>query len=230
MHQAIADGSGTEVSMSARAKAVVTLIVIQLVATTAVIFGRLAEIGLLKRALNGATVTLAEATRSDDRMRTLGVAYLLSLAASGLAWLIWQYRAHRRLRGSGIQNLQFTPGWGVGWWFVPIANLVMPYKAVRELWRAGDLSSGAFLQGRTTRTPIVSWWWAAFLGANLLARFGAGLGSDESIEDLLTRDYVLMVGSGLWIVSGIIAIMIVRGIDDRHAAISSRTVPVRPDV
>jgi hypothetical protein len=57
------------------------------------------------------------------------------------------------------------------------------------------------------------------------------VGSDESIEDLLTRDYVLIAGTVLWIVAGIIAIVIVREIDGRHVAIPSRTaVPARPDV
>jgi hypothetical protein len=146
MQQAIAEGSVEHVPSSGRAKAVVTFIVIQLLATTALIVGRVAEIGLLKRLRDGANVTLAEATGSDDRILTLAAVYLISLAASGLAWLMWQHRAHRRLRELGIQDLEFTPGWGVGWWFVPVANLFMPYKAVKELWRAGDLPSGTTVE------------------------------------------------------------------------------------
>lgn len=49
---------------------------------------------------------------------------------------MWIYRAHANLFAAGYQGLEYTPGWSVGWFFVPIASLFrrcgnwsMPAKA-----------------------------------------------------------------------------------------------------
>ncbi len=73
----------------------------------------------------------------------VGVVWLVSWLVAGIVWLTWQHRAHRQLRQLGTQGLQFTPGWGVGWWFVPVANLWKPYQAIKELWVASDPEKGA---------------------------------------------------------------------------------------
>ena len=37
--------------------------------------------------------------------------------------------------GAGAGGLRYTPGWAVGWLFVPFANLVVPYFVFTEIWR-----------------------------------------------------------------------------------------------
>ena len=78
--------------------------------------------------------------------------------ATIVVWMIWQHHATANLWARGFQSLQITPGWSVGWWFVPFANLVMPYVAVREV----DRRSRTDGQFRTDTGPV-GWWWAAFL-------------------------------------------------------------------
>ena len=58
-----------------------------------------------------------------------------------IAWCVWQHRAHANLWAFARSGLRFTPGWAVGWWFVPIASLWKPFEAVRELWKASDPGS-----------------------------------------------------------------------------------------
>lgn len=48
------------------------------------------------------------------------------------------YRANLNARALGAQGMRFSPGWTVGWFFVPVMNLFRPFQAVREVWKASD--------------------------------------------------------------------------------------------
>ena len=64
----------------------------------------------------------------------LGALVLNLLAA--VAFCVWIHRAASNLPALGRYGMKFTPGWCVGWFFIPFANLVKPFQAVKELWRA----------------------------------------------------------------------------------------------
>jgi len=74
-------------------------------------------------------------------------------------FLAWVYLASRNLPALGATGLRYRPGWSVGWFFVPFANLFMPYLVMKELWQA---SSGGFgTDWRSKRIPPVpAAWWA----------------------------------------------------------------------
>lgn len=91
----------------------------------------------------------------------------LALLATIVAWLLWQHRATANLWAWRLPDLTITPGWSVGWWFVPFASLVMPPVAVAELDRrsgAGSARSGAVLVGA---------WWLAWLATWIVPAVGA---------------------------------------------------------
>ncbi|HXJ65868.1 MAG TPA: hypothetical protein VNN79_19085, partial [Actinomycetota bacterium] len=55
--------------------------------------------------------------RLDRRAGVLLISGLSLLAAGGVAWLVWQHRAHRLLRDPlATPGLRWSPGWAVGWW------------------------------------------------------------------------------------------------------------------
>ncbi|MGH9096998.1 MAG: DUF4328 domain-containing protein [Acidimicrobiales bacterium] len=54
----------------------------------------------------------------------------LSLGAQ-IVFLIWQYRSASLARRLSYPA-RHSPGWGVGFWFIPIVNLWMPYQAIRD--------------------------------------------------------------------------------------------------
>ncbi|GIF62464.1 hypothetical protein Ais01nite_04990 [Asanoa ishikariensis] len=63
--------------------------------------------------------------------------FVVALVA-GAAFIAWLYQASRtaqRLAGAST----WAPGWAVGGWFIPIANLAIPYLVVRDLHRASDI-------------------------------------------------------------------------------------------
>jgi hypothetical protein len=111
-----------------------------------------------------------------------GLASLLALAARLTSWVavcVWTYRAAANLRGLGRYGMANTPGWCVGWYFVPFANLVKPVQAMSEIWRASDPESGegAWISSPSP-TPLLALWWGPYLLAGIIA-WGSVLTRDD---------------------------------------------------
>jgi uncharacterized protein DUF2510/uncharacterized protein DUF4328 len=59
--------------------------------------------------------------------------FLFSLPSIAVAilLLVWQYRAAKAAQWLRLPAAH-RPGWGVGFWFIPIANFFCPYQAIRD--------------------------------------------------------------------------------------------------
>ena len=55
-----------------------------------------------------------------------------------LLFCVWIRRANVNADALVASGMEFTPGWAVGWFFVPFANLYKPYQAMAEIYRASD--------------------------------------------------------------------------------------------
>ena len=76
----------------------------------------------------------------------------------------WIYRASVNAHAM-TDEMSITPGWAVGWYFVPFANLVKPFQAMKEIWLASHRQgSGDDVRG----SAILGWWWGLWLLSNLL--------------------------------------------------------------
>jgi hypothetical protein len=82
--------------------------------------------------------------------------------------LLWIYRAHGNLRTIGVDSLNYSPGWAAGSFFVPIINLVVPFRAMRELC---NRSFGESKYQAHESVPDVSSWWTCFVVGNLVQAF-----------------------------------------------------------
>lgn len=102
----------------------------------------------------------------------IGVTYLGFTAVFILSIVLvamWLHRAHANLHEGSVEGLEFTPNWAVGWYFVPIANLFMPFKAMRELWNASHGKHDFFGSPAPT---LVRAWWAAWIVGNVVDTIG----------------------------------------------------------
>lgn len=50
--------------------------------------------------------------------------------------LLFDGSHYRNLVSFNVQGLRFTPGWAVGWFFIPFANFVMSPLILTKIWRA----------------------------------------------------------------------------------------------
>jgi hypothetical protein len=79
--------------------------------------------------------------------------------------LVWTYCAHANLRDNGLSGLNYSPAWSVASYFVPLANLVVPFRAMRELW---NRSEGEDQYQASGNVPDVGSWWTCFVAGNAI--------------------------------------------------------------
>lgn len=99
------------------------------------------------------------------------IASLLWLALAVIApivVLMWVYRAHANLRLHRLDGLNYSPGWAVGSFFVPLINLVVPLRAMRELC---NRSFGESEYQAHEPVGDVSSWWTCFVVGGLLLSY-----------------------------------------------------------
>ena len=77
----------------------------------------------------------------------------------------WIYRTNANAHSFG-GDMAITPGWAIGWFFVPFANLVKPYQGVRETWDVSHQFAG---QIEEQDAPLLRWWWGLWLTTNIAA-------------------------------------------------------------
>ena len=93
---------------------------------------------------------------------------------------MWIYRAHANLRDRGIE-METSPGWAVGWFFVPIMNLFKPFQAMRELWSESHFESDSY---GDPAPGTIGTWWGLWIVGNILSNVSLRMtsyGADDSI-------------------------------------------------
>jgi hypothetical protein len=96
------------------------------------------------------------------------IGWMLVALLSALVVSLWIYRAHANLRTIGLDELHYSPGWAVGSFFVPLANLMVPFRAMRELY---NRSFGEEAHFASTSVGDVTSWWSSFLVGALIQAF-----------------------------------------------------------
>ncbi|MCC7366118.1 MAG: DUF4328 domain-containing protein [Dehalococcoidia bacterium] len=91
----------------------------------------------------------------------LSLTSLGNLAIAGV-FIWWTRRAVCNSRALGAADSEFSPGWSVGWWFIPFANFVQPLRAINQAWAAADPSLPPAESRAYRRAPrswlILAWW------------------------------------------------------------------------
>lgn len=142
------------------------------------------EIGLLIAAEAGNFNNESELIEAFDaayeRGTIVGYFYFAVYALSAVLFCIWTFRANRFVRDAGAKNLRHSPGWSVGWFFVPILSFWKPYQAMSDLSRA---SSSPADWASVRRNGVLPLWWAAWIGSivfGALVNRAAIVGADSS--------------------------------------------------
>lgn len=203
-------------TISGRNRWVFWIFGILLVLTIIAFFSDLLEAQLLQRVIAGEAVTETEIASNDTRQAIVGTAFAALALASAVVFLMWIHLAHKNLSSLGASNLRFTPGWAVGWFFVPIMGLFRPYQVVSEIWKASspNVNMADSNSWRNIATsPIVGLWWALFLISAYIGQFASQMFfRGEELSDFLFYTYANMVWEALDFVGIPITILLVRSI------------------
>jgi hypothetical protein len=198
-----------------RSRWTVVLLIVSAAIAGFLVLGLIGALGVLSDARDSGFLSQTRRDELDGLFLGVAALDLLPLAATALAWSMWQHRAQANLRALGAADLRYSPGWAVGWWYIPFANIVMPFKVMRELWQASEPRAGAIDWKATPSTSLLGWWWATWLGARYVLP-GLSLQLGSGIDDLVVRTWLLIGTHVLTIVAGVLAITLVRGIDVRQ--------------
>ena len=136
-------------------------------------------------------------------------------------FLMWLFRVYKNLPALRSDNTEFTPGWAVGWWFIPFANLVKPFQAVRNVWAESDpdteLEVGFLSSVQSGAPTYMALWWAFWLLSTFASNLAGRFWDPDDLTSVETYGYIFIVVGILWGVAAILAIKVVLQITKRQA-------------
>ena len=143
----------------------------------------------------------------------------LAFAAANVLFLVWVSRAYGNHKSLGIPDQEYSPGWSVGWFFIPLANLFMPFLILRETWKGSD---PGILDPREWRKSGVSlvvpvWWF--FVLSRQVYWFVLMVFIDTHGNDVHTAVLAL-----LSILAMVFFILVVRGVTSRQEEKNSNLI------
>jgi hypothetical protein len=140
---------------------------------------------------------------SDVVTAGVGLIQFVIAIILGITFLLWIYRTNKNLHAFSGERMTFTPGWSVGWYFIPFANLYKPYQVMKEIWQVSH-------KNRAVTLSILGWWWALWLISNILGRLAVKLVMQaDNIAGLMASTVTYMVSDGLDLVLNLVALMLV---------------------
>lgn len=208
------------VSAHTRATWTIYLLAANLVHGVVALWSGYLQLDLLNRIKHGLSVTQAEAMANDNREAIVALVGLGLIVLTAIVFLTWIYRAYKNLGALGAHNLEFTPGWAVGWFFIPIMNLVRPYQIAQEIRAASDPEiTDPTAWEKHKNSHVIQGWWALWILSGIAARLSVE-GSD--LEGFIMATWAGLISSLLAIGSAALGILMVRDIDNRQSAKKDR--------
>ena len=130
-------------------------------------------------------------------------------------FVMWLYRAYSNLRAfDPSRPLDHSPGWAAGSFFIPFANLIIPYRAVRETWQKSGPPDEALI-AEPKPPAYFPVWWLFWILASIAGNIAMRASFNGSV-DQTTVTMTSITASALSIVAAFFAYMVVNAIDKRQ--------------
>ena len=164
---------------------------------------------------------MSAAIANDERQQLVAIGYLLVFFVSVVLIAQWIYSANQNARNLGAEGMKYTPGWSVGWYFIPIATLWKPYQAIKEIWRASYSTD----DWKSTKTPaILPWWWFFWILTNLLGQVSFRMSMRaEEIDELINLSVLNQAFITLEIPLALVFLAVVNSIYERQSLTATRS-------
>jgi hypothetical protein len=172
--------------------------------------------------LNAGSFSQAAAEANDSRQQIMGILYLVAFVITGIAFLKWIHRSNSNCHGFGAQGMEFTPGWSIGYYFIPFLNLYKPYRAMKEIWK---VSTNPTNWQNEKDSPLLGWWWALWLISGFLgqASFRMSIGAD-TISSLQASTTVSIISGMVDVPSYLVAVSLISEISAKQHKLVRRNI------
>jgi hypothetical protein len=128
---------------------------------------------------------------ADSAVAASGIALLVTNLVTMVLVARWIMRVNANAHAVS-DTMTITPGWNVGWFFVPIATWWKPFQGLRETWQA----SAAPENPASVAVPgLMRWWWGLWLATSILGNISFQLSIRANTAD------AVILGSWIDIVS-----------------------------
>ncbi|MEW6412623.1 MAG: DUF4328 domain-containing protein [Candidatus Zixiibacteriota bacterium] len=166
------------------------------------------ELQLLDDAINGYEISDEAAEINDLRQGLIGLLQIVLFIATAVVFSIWTYRANYNAHALGGRGMKYTPGWAVGWYFVPIANIIKPMYVMEEIYRVSENPSVNISEKKSVR--FVQLWWALWLISGFVGQlaFRKSMRA-EALEDLYESSAWIFAGDIIEIPAYIVALLLI---------------------
>jgi hypothetical protein len=161
-----------------------------------------------------AAMTFLEERPGSGSVIAAGLVALLELpvlAITCFLFLRWTYLAYKNLVAFGTRGLSYTPGFAVGYFFIPILNIYKPIQVFSEIWKASDPAyvDNSSEWRKTRIAAMIPCWWLTWIVWDTISAMNAQpqLGNDQ------TGSVAALVFFAL---SSLLAMIMVQGITARQ--------------
>ncbi|MEO6318229.1 MAG: DUF4328 domain-containing protein [Acidimicrobiales bacterium] len=174
----------------------------------------------------GGAVSFSEMSDADDAVAAFSGIHVLLLLAAGIVFIIWQFRHAKNAEVVGARG-GLGPGWAIGGWFIPLANLVLPTVQIFQSSKASDVASRQ--EGRSPKGSALVIVWGVLFGLGLIVLAAGGalapadddgdfeLDSFEDVDDLASSDRTASAGHVILIPAAIVGIVMTRTLSKKQA-------------
>ncbi|MEU5052379.1 DUF4328 domain-containing protein [Streptomyces sp. NPDC021096] len=189
---------------------------------------------------DGATsAALDKADDADGFYAAMLFVYILTLAVTGVLWVIWFRRMRLNAEAFAPGTHRFGSGWAVGSWFTPVVNLWFPKQMANDIYRASA-------PGGPQSAPkgLLNAWWVLWLVAGGISMVGNAMYSvaerklktrhtsldsvRDDIETLKTALSISTLALLLYVVAALLALLVVRQLtrmQEQRALAGPQAVP-----
>lgn len=176
----------------------------------------------------------AAAQASDRNMMIMGALQLVVGIASVILWFVWVFRSNKLARALGASSMKYSPGWSVGWFFVPIMNLFKPYFAMKEIYLATmdpkSFDTEQEVEDQPESLNILKLWWLVYLVDSWLGRFAfRQTMRADTIDELIAANSWMTASDAVTIVGSLATIWVVREFSQKQQdAFGAATTSAEP--
>ena len=143
----------------------------------------------------GSGAALQRLVDAEDVSVTIDALFALAAITVAVLLIVWCYQAYKVIEKQPVVGRRWTPGWAIGGWFIPFANLVIPKLVVNEIDRITVAPPDGGWEERRT-LALSNWWWGAWVVAIVVFTIGAGITGSELEGSSFDGD---VYRAGLWL-------------------------------